>query len=50
MVYGPALALSETTGLNLWAAILTTGVVCIFYTALVSFDDYIYLSRLIIIQ
>nr|XP_002119750.3 sodium-coupled monocarboxylate transporter 1-like [Ciona intestinalis]XP_026695018.1 sodium-coupled monocarboxylate transporter 1-like [Ciona intestinalis]XP_026695019.1 sodium-coupled monocarboxylate transporter 1-like [Ciona intestinalis] len=34
VIYGPALALSETTGFDLWVAILTTGVVCIFYTVL----------------
>ena len=37
MVYGPALALSEVTGFDMWVAILTTGLVCIFYTALVSY-------------
>jgi len=36
VVYGPALALSEATGFDMWIAILSTGLVCIFYTTLVS--------------
>ncbi|CAK8690687.1 sodium-coupled monocarboxylate transporter 1-like [Clavelina lepadiformis] len=34
VVYGPALALSEATGFDMWIAILSTGLVCIFYTSL----------------
>jgi len=34
VVYGPSIALSEVTGFNEWTAILTTGLVCIFYTSL----------------
>ncbi|CAK8690688.1 sodium-coupled monocarboxylate transporter 1-like [Clavelina lepadiformis] len=34
VIYGPALALSEVTGFDMWIAILSTGLVCIFYTTL----------------
>nr|CAB3266303.1 sodium-coupled monocarboxylate transporter 1 [Phallusia mammillata] len=32
VIYAPALALNAVTGLDLWTAILMTGVVCTFYT------------------
>ncbi|CAH1250786.1 SLC5A8 [Branchiostoma lanceolatum] len=31
-LYAPALALEEVTGVNLWGAVLTLGIVCTFYT------------------
>lgn len=34
VTYGPALALSKVTGLNMWGSIMCTGAVCIFYTVL----------------
>jgi len=34
VIYAPSLALSAVTGLDLWTAVLSTGIVCIFYTAL----------------
>ncbi|XP_019638106.1 PREDICTED: sodium-coupled monocarboxylate transporter 1-like [Branchiostoma belcheri] len=33
-LYAPALALEEVTGVNLWGAVLTLGVVCTFYTTI----------------
>jgi len=34
VIYAPSLALSLVTGLDLWTSVLSTGCVCIFYTAL----------------
>lgn len=34
VIYAPALALSKTTGLNLWGVVVGTGIVCIIYTTL----------------
>ena len=34
VIYAPALALSKTTGMNLWGAVVGTGVVCTVYTTL----------------
>nr|XP_039270916.1 sodium-coupled monocarboxylate transporter 1-like [Styela clava] len=34
VIYGPALALNEVTGFDLWMAVFTTGLVCTFYTTL----------------
>nr|XP_039252662.1 sodium-coupled monocarboxylate transporter 1-like [Styela clava] len=34
VIYAPSLALSQVTGFNLWAAVLSTGLVCTFYTTL----------------
>nr|XP_039267207.1 sodium-coupled monocarboxylate transporter 1-like [Styela clava] len=34
VTYGPALALSKVTGLNMWGSIICTGGVCMFYTTL----------------
>jgi len=35
VLYAPALALNQVTGLNVWISVLSVGVVCTFYTALV---------------
>nr|XP_002131513.1 sodium-coupled monocarboxylate transporter 1 [Ciona intestinalis] len=34
VIYAPALALNEVTGLDLWTSVIVTGVVCTFYTTL----------------
>ena len=34
VIYAPALALSNTTGMNLWGAVVGTGAVCTIYTTL----------------
>ena len=34
VIYAPALALSKTTGMNLWGAVVGTGVACTVYTCL----------------
>ncbi|XP_015913622.1 sodium-coupled monocarboxylate transporter 2 isoform X2 [Parasteatoda tepidariorum] len=34
VLYAPALALSEVTGINLWTAIISLGLVCTFYTSI----------------
>nr|XP_046235616.1 sodium-coupled monocarboxylate transporter 1-like [Scatophagus argus] len=31
VIYAPALALNQVTGMNLWGAVISTGVVCTFY-------------------
>jgi len=36
VVYAPALALNQVTGLNTFAAVTIIFVVCIFYTSIVS--------------
>ncbi len=35
ILYGPSLALSQVTGLNLWVAIGSCGLVCTIYTSIV---------------
>ncbi|XP_070536023.1 sodium-dependent multivitamin transporter-like [Ptychodera flava] len=34
VMYAPALALNAVTGLNIWASVLSVGVICTFYTSL----------------
>ncbi|XP_072046244.1 uncharacterized protein [Amphiura filiformis] len=34
VIYGPALALNQVTGINLWGAVIAIGVVCTFYTTI----------------
>ncbi|XP_076801199.1 sodium-coupled monocarboxylate transporter 1-like [Clavelina lepadiformis] len=34
VIYAPALALNAVTGFNLWAAVVSTGIVCIVYSSL----------------
>uniref|UniRef100_UPI00358FD4CE sodium-coupled monocarboxylate transporter 1 n=1 Tax=Myxine glutinosa TaxID=7769 RepID=UPI00358FD4CE len=34
VIYAPALALNQVTGLHLWGAVVTTGIVCTFYCTL----------------
>ncbi|XP_039270914.2 sodium-coupled monocarboxylate transporter 1-like isoform X1 [Styela clava] len=34
VIYAPALALNEVTGFDLWLAVMSTGIVCTFYTTL----------------
>ena len=37
VVYAPALALSQVTGLNVWISIISIGVICTTYTTVVRF-------------
>lgn len=37
VLYGPSLALGSVTGIPVWMSILLNGLVCTFYTAIVSF-------------
>lgn len=39
ILYGPSLALSQVTGLNMWAAVGACGIVCTIYTSIVR-DHY----------
>ncbi|NXE85828.1 SC5A5 protein, partial [Cochlearius cochlearius] len=34
VIYAPALILNQVTGLDIWASLLSTGVICTFYTTL----------------
>ncbi|XP_072046249.1 sodium-coupled monocarboxylate transporter 1-like [Amphiura filiformis] len=34
VIYAPALALNQVTGINLWGSVLATGLVCTFYTTI----------------
>ncbi|NWR40354.1 SC5A5 protein, partial [Tachuris rubrigastra] len=36
VIYAPALILNQVTGLDIWASLLSTGVICTFYTTIVS--------------
>ena len=36
VLYGPSLALSQITGLKLWMIVGFAGVICTFYTSIVS--------------
>ncbi|NWT49127.1 SC5A5 protein, partial [Chroicocephalus maculipennis] len=36
VIYAPALILNQVTGLDIWASLLSTGVICTFYTTVVS--------------
>uniref|UniRef100_A0A2K6TLB7 Solute carrier family 5 member 5 n=1 Tax=Saimiri boliviensis boliviensis TaxID=39432 RepID=A0A2K6TLB7_SAIBB len=36
VIYAPALILNQVTGLDIWASLLSTGIICTFYTAVVS--------------
>lgn len=38
ILYGPSLALSQVTGLNIWVAIGSCGLVCTIYTSIVRLD------------
>ncbi|CAF0946836.1 unnamed protein product [Rotaria sordida] len=33
VLYAPALALSQTTGLNIWVSVVSIGVICTFYSS-----------------
>ncbi|CAF5164353.1 unnamed protein product, partial [Rotaria sp. Silwood1] len=33
VLYAPALALSQTTGLNIWLSVVSIGVICTFYSS-----------------
>ncbi|XP_072775512.1 sodium/iodide cotransporter isoform X2 [Taeniopygia guttata] len=35
VIYAPALILNQVTGLDIWASLLSTGVICTFYTTIV---------------
>jgi hypothetical protein len=35
VLYGPSLALSQVTGLNIWIAVSSCGIICTFYTSIV---------------
>ncbi|CAF4106980.1 unnamed protein product, partial [Rotaria sp. Silwood1] len=35
VLYAPALALSQTTGLNIWLSVVSIGVICTFYSSVV---------------
>ncbi|GCB80856.1 hypothetical protein scyTo_0021731, partial [Scyliorhinus torazame] len=32
VIYAPSLILNQVTGLNIWASLLSTGIICTFYT------------------
>ncbi|XP_059494538.1 sodium/iodide cotransporter isoform X2 [Stegostoma tigrinum] len=34
VIYAPALILNQVTGLNIWASLLSTGIICTFYTTM----------------
>lgn len=36
VLYAPALALSQVTGLNVWISVISIGVICTLYTTVVS--------------
>ncbi|NWQ84015.1 SC5A5 protein, partial [Columbina picui] len=36
VIYAPALILNQVTGLDIWASLLSTGIICTFYTTIVS--------------
>jgi hypothetical protein len=35
VLYAPALALSQVTGLNVWISVISIGVICTLYTTVV---------------
>uniref|UniRef100_A0A665TCE8 Solute carrier family 5 member 8 n=1 Tax=Echeneis naucrates TaxID=173247 RepID=A0A665TCE8_ECHNA len=40
VIYAPALALNQVTGMDLWGAVISTGVVCTFYCTMVRKQQY----------
>uniref|UniRef100_A0A2K6DX28 Solute carrier family 5 member 5 n=1 Tax=Macaca nemestrina TaxID=9545 RepID=A0A2K6DX28_MACNE len=38
VIYAPALILNQVTGLDIWASLLSTGIICTFYTAVFNPD------------
>ncbi|CAF1157410.1 unnamed protein product [Adineta ricciae] len=50
ILYGPSLALSQVTGLNIWLAIGSCGIICTFYTSIVSslkYRNYLIMIRVL---
>ncbi|XP_074127466.1 LOW QUALITY PROTEIN: sodium-coupled monocarboxylate transporter 1-like [Sminthopsis crassicaudata] len=43
VIYAPALAMNQATGLNLWGVILGTGVICIFYSSMGGFKAVVWI-------
>ncbi|XP_051857698.1 sodium-coupled monocarboxylate transporter 1-like [Antechinus flavipes] len=43
VIYAPALAMNQATGLNLWGTILVTGVICIFYSSMGGFKAVVWI-------
>ncbi|CAF3326997.1 unnamed protein product [Rotaria socialis] len=48
VLYGPALALSQTTGLNIWIAVVSIGSICTFYSSVVMNKTCLCLSNIFI--
>ncbi|XP_017349538.2 sodium-coupled monocarboxylate transporter 1 [Ictalurus punctatus] len=42
VIYAPALALNQVTGINLWGALISTGLVCTFYCTLGGFKAVVW--------
>ncbi|XP_043823645.1 sodium-coupled monocarboxylate transporter 1-like [Dromiciops gliroides] len=42
VIYAPALAMNQATGLNLWGIIIATGVVCTFYSSMGGFKAVVW--------
>ncbi len=47
ILYGPSLALSQVTGLNIWLAVGSCGLVCTIYTSIVSVHHELRNERII---
>ncbi|XP_072511800.1 sodium-coupled monocarboxylate transporter 1-like [Notamacropus eugenii] len=43
VIYAPALAMNQATGLNLWGTIIVTGAVCIFYSSMGGFKAVVWI-------
>lgn len=39
VLYAPALALSQVTGLNVWISVISIGVICTMYTTVVGGNE-----------
>jgi hypothetical protein len=46
VLYAPALALSQVTGLNVWISVISIGVICTMYTTVVRKETILLLSKI----